>query len=81
MITILIRSPRSVVTLAKVDNKFPYPIILLQRGYCTLVIILLGRFYWVVHQPDGVHTSTFPKPTTTLGLVEQAFWRVPPFTK
>ena len=25
--------------------------------------------------------ALFPKPTTTLGLVEQAFWRVPPFTK
>ena len=25
--------------------------------------------------------STFPKPTTTRGLVEQAFWRVPLFTE
>ena len=25
--------------------------------------------------------ALFPKPTTTLGLVEQAFWRVPFFTK
>ena len=36
-------------------------------------------FYLVVHQPDDVHTSTFHQ--TALGLVEQAFWRVPLFTE
>ena len=34
-----------------------------------------------VHQPDDVRTNIFPKPTTALGLVEQAFRRVPFFTK
>ena len=46
----------------KVDNKLPYSfvqIIILQHGYYAYVIILLGPFHLVVHQPDDVHTSTF----------------------
>ena len=47
MITILVRSPRSVVTFVKADNRLPCSImqvILLQHGYCTLVSILSGPF-------------------------------------
>ena len=39
--------PRSLVIFRQVDNKLPYifvPIILLQHGYCTFVIILLRPF-------------------------------------
>ena len=46
-ITFDIGSLRSLVTFVTVDNRLPYAfvqIILLQHGYCTFVIILLGPF-------------------------------------
>ena len=33
-------------------------------------------FHQAVLNPDDVHKSTFSKSATTLGLAEQAFWRV-----
>ena len=46
-VTFDIGSSRSLATLVTVDNRLPYafmPIILLQHGHCTLVIILFGPF-------------------------------------
>ena len=84
MITILIRSSRSVVTFTMVDNSLPYifmQIILLQHRYCTLVIILFGPFTRLFINLTVCIRALFTKPATTLGLVEQAFWRVPVFTE
>ena len=47
-------------------------VILLQHGYCTFVIILFRPF---------ARLFVIPNSATTLGLVEQAFWRVPLFTE
>ena len=81
LITSLPRFLRSIVTL--VGNRFSVvPTILLQHGYCTLVIIRFGPFRRLFINLDRcANEHFFPKPTTTLGLVEQAFWRVPLFTK
>ena len=83
-VTILVRSPRSVVTFVTVDNRLPYvfmPIILLQHSYCTLVIILFGPFTRLFINLMVCIRALLSKPTTTLGLVEQAFWRMPFFTE
>ena len=80
----LIRSPWSIVTFSMVDNRFPYifmPIILLQHSYCTLVIILFGPFTRLFINLTVWIRALFLKPATTLGHVEQAFWRVPLFTE
>ena len=50
--------------------------ILFQHSHCTFVIILFGPFTRLF-----INLTVCPKPTTTLGLVEQAFWRVPLFTE
>ena len=84
MITILIRSPLSVVTFTMADNRLPYiflPITLLQHSYCSLVIILFGPFTRLFINLTMCFTALFPKSATTPGLVEQAFWRVPLFTE
>ena len=83
-VTVDIGSPRSLVTFVTVDDRLPYvfvPIILLQHGYCTLVIILFGPFTRLFINLTMCIQALFTKPTTTLGLVEQAFWRVPLFTE
>ena len=80
----LIRSCWSIVTFNIVDNRFPYvfvPIILLQHGHCTLVIILFGPFTRFFTNLTMLIRALFTKPAITLGLVEQAFWRVPLFTE
>ena len=56
-------------------------VILLQHGCCTFVIILFGPFSRLFINLTMCIRVLFPKPTTTLGLVEQAFWRVPLFTE
>ena len=84
MITILVRSSRSVVTFTMVDNSLPYilmPIILVQHSYCTLVIIRFGPFRRLFIVLTVCIRALFRKSATTLGLVEQAFWRVPLFTE
>ena len=61
----------------------PNPENTFQRSHCT-------PFFWKKKKKPFVKLfinltmcvwALFPKPTTTLGLVEQAFWRVPFFTK
>ena len=82
-ITLDIGSPRSFVTFVTVDNRMPYvfvPIILLQHGYCTLVIILFGPFTRLFINLTMCIRALFSKSATTLGLVEQGLWRVPLFT-
>ena len=84
VITFLTRSPWSIVTFNKVEKRFPYtfmPITLFQHSYCTFVIILFRPFCRLFINLTMCIRAFFPKPTTTLGLVEQAFWRVPLFTK
>ena len=83
-ITLDIGSPRSLVNFVAVDNRMPYisvQIILLQHGHCTFVIILLGPFTTLFINLTMCIRALFTKPTTALGLVEQAFWRVPLFTE
>ena len=57
------------------------PIILLQHSYCTFVIILFGPFTRLFINLTMCVWTLLPKPATTLGLVELAFWRMPLFTK
>ena len=67
-----------------VDNGLPRSIMqlmLLQHSYCTFVIILFGPSARLFVNLAMCIRALFPKPTTTLGLVEQAFWRVPLFTE
>ena len=52
---------------------------LLQHGYCTLVSILFGPLSRLFINLTMCIRALFPKCATTLGLVEQAFWRVPFF--
>ena len=75
-----IGSPRPFVTFDTIDKRLPYAfvqIILLQHGYCTFVIILFGPFTRLFINLTMCIRALFPKSATTLGLVEQAFWRVP----
>ena len=84
-VTIHIRSSRSLVKDETVDNKLPYifvPIILLQHGYCTFAIILVwDLFTRLFINLTMCIRARFSKSAATLGLVEQAFWRVPLFTE
>ena len=83
-ITLDIRSLRSVVTFVTVDNRLQYVFvqtILLQHGYCTFVILRFGPFCRLFINLTVCERALLPKPTTTLGLVVQAFWRVPFLTK
>ena len=72
--------PRSIVTVVGNTSSF-MPITLLQHSYCTFVIILFGPFSRLFINLTVCVWALFTKPTTTLGLVEQAFWKVPLFTK
>ena len=56
-------------------------LMLLQHGYCTFVIILFGPFTRLFINLTMCIQALFPKSATTLGLVEQAFWRMPFFTE
>ena len=56
-------------------------LMLLQHSYCTFVIILSRPCTRLFINLAICVRALFPKPTTALGLVEQAFWRVPFFTK
>ena len=83
-VTVDIGPPRSLVTFVTVDNRLPYvfvPLILLQHNYCTFVIILFGPFTRLFINLTMCIRALLPKSATTLGLVEQAFWRVPFFTE
>ena len=79
-VTVDIRSLRSLVTFVTVDNRLPY-IFVLQHGYCTFVIILFRLFTWLFINLTMCIWALFPKSASTFGLVEQAFWRVRPFTE
>ena len=54
---------------------------LLQHGYCTFVIIRFGPYAELFFKLAMRIRALFAKSATALGLVEQAFWRVPFFTK
>ena len=56
-------------------------IILLQHGYCTFVIIRFWPSTRLFINLTMCIWALFPEFATTLGLVEQAFWRVPLFTE
>ena len=76
--------PRSIMTFVMVDNRLPRSImqvILLQHGYCTFVIILFGTITRLFFNLAMRIRALFPKSASTLGLVEQAFWRMPFFTE
>ena len=79
-ITPLIRFPWPIVTLVGNGSSF-MPITFLQHSYCTFVTILFRPFAKLFINLTMCEWALFPKPTATLGLVEQAFWRVPFFTK
>ena len=64
------RSHRSIVSL-----------MLLQHSHCTFATIIFGPFARLFFNLTMRIRALFPKPTTTLGLVEQAFWRLPFFTE
>ena len=83
-VTVDIGCHRSVVTFVTFDNRLPYAfvqIILLQHSHCTFVIIISGPFARLFINLAMRIRALFPKSTTTLGLVEQAFWRMPLFTE
>ena len=50
-----------------------------QHSNCTFVTILFGPFARLFINLAMRIRALFPKPATTLGLVEQAFWRMPFF--
>ena len=54
-------------------------LILLQHGHCTFVTILFGLFARLFFNLAMRTRALFTKSATTLGLVEQAFWRMPLF--
>ena len=72
--------PWSVVTLVGNRSSF-MPITPLQHSYCTFLIIRFTPFRRLFINLTIYEWALFPKPTTTLGLVEHAFWRMPFFTK
>ena len=72
------------VTCVTANNGLPRSIeqlILLQHGYCTFVIILFRPFASLFINLAMSIRALFSKSATTLGLVEQAFWRVPFLTE
>ena len=62
-------------------DRFIMQLILLQHGYCTFVITLFGPFARLFINLAVCIRALFTKSATTLGLVEQAFWRMPLFTE
>ena len=80
LITSLPKFPRSIVTF--IGDRFSFlPITLLQQSHCTFVLILFWPFCRLFINLTMCEWAPLPKPATALGLVEQAFWRVPLFTK
>ena len=72
--------PRSIVT--SIWDRFSFlPIYLLQHSHSTFVIIRFRPFSRLFINLTMCVRALFLKPATTLGLVEQAFWRVPFFTE
>ena len=57
------------------------PIALFQHSHSTFVIIRFRPFRRLFINLTMCESALFPKPTTTLGLAVQEFWRVPLFTK
>ena len=81
-VTVDIGLPRSIVICVKVDNRLPCSIvqvILLQQSHCTLSSFFLDLLVGCSSTWRCAYEH-FSKSTSTLGLVEQAFWMVPPFT-
>ena len=54
---------------------------LLQHSHCTFVTILFGPLAGLLFNLAMRIRALFPKFATTLGLVEQAFWRTPLLTE
>ena len=54
---------------------------LLQDSYCTFVTIIFVPFARLFVNLTMRIRALFPKSATTLGLVQQAFWRMPVFTE
>ena len=74
----------SIMTFVMVHNRLTCSImqvILLQHGHCTFVIILLDLLPGLFINLTLCTRALFTKSATTLGLVEQALWRVPLFTE
>ena len=72
------------MTRVMANNGLPRSIMqlkLLQHGHCTFVIILFGPFAGLFINLAMCIRALISKSATTLGLVEQAFWRVPLFTE
>ena len=80
LITSLPKFPRSIVTFIGDRSSF-LPITLLQNSHYTFAIIPFGLFCRLFINLAMCIRALFPKPTTTLRLVEQVFWRVPLFTE
>ena len=70
------RVSRYVVTFVTVDNRLPYAFV-----HCTFVIIRFGLFTRLFINPTMCIRALFTEFATTVGIVEQAFWRVPLFTE
>ena len=80
LITSLPRFPRSIMT--SIGDKFSFlPISLFQHSHSTFVIFRFRPFCRLFINLTMCIRALFPKSATTLGPVEQAFWRVPPFTE
>ena len=80
LITSFHRLRRSIVT--SIWDGFSFlPISLFQHSHSTFVIIRFRPFCRLLINLTMCEWALFTKPTTTLGLVVQAFWRVPFFTK
>ena len=72
------------VTCVTANNGFPRPtvqLMLLQHSYCNFVIFLFGPVTRLFINLTMCIRELFPKSAATLGLVEQALWRVPLFTE
>ena len=80
VITSFHRLPRSIVTSIWDGISF-LPISLFQHSHSIFVIIRFGPFRRLFINLTMCEWTLLPKTATTLGLVNQAFWRVPSFTK
>ena len=56
-------------------------LILLQQSHCAFVTILFGPFARLFFSLAMRIRTHFSESASTLGLVEQAFWRMPFFTE
>ena len=72
---------RALVTYVTANNGFRsiVQLMLLQHGYCTFVTILFWPFAGLFINLAMRMRALFSESATTLGLAEQAFWRVPFF--